>query len=124
MVSGSAASLAAAHLRRLKIEPSALYRLCSRGEISDEAFHRIQEELDWSELDAAPAAPGVPRETHLHHVSAPAAIERPELRNFEDRPLERFVAAARIVGAPISGRVQLYTRTAGHSRCIASSVAR
>jgi len=33
----------------------ALQRLRTRGEIGDEAFRRIQEELDWSELDAAPA---------------------------------------------------------------------
>jgi len=33
----------------------ALYHLRARGEIGDEAFRRIQEELDWSELDAAPA---------------------------------------------------------------------
>jgi CPA1 family monovalent cation:H+ antiporter len=32
-----------------------LHQLRARGEISDEAFNRIQEELDWSELDAAPA---------------------------------------------------------------------
>ncbi len=29
--------------------------LARAGEIGEEAFHRIQEELDWSELDAAPA---------------------------------------------------------------------
>jgi CPA1 family monovalent cation:H+ antiporter len=29
--------------------------LRARGELGDEAFHRIQEELDWSELDSAPA---------------------------------------------------------------------
>jgi monovalent cation/hydrogen antiporter len=34
---------------------AALHRLRARGEIGEEAFHRIQEELDWSELDAAPA---------------------------------------------------------------------
>ena len=34
---------------------AALQRLRARGEIGEEAFHRIQEELDWSELDAAPA---------------------------------------------------------------------
>jgi CPA1 family monovalent cation:H+ antiporter len=27
----------------------------TRGEIGDAAFYRLQEELDWSELDAAPA---------------------------------------------------------------------
>src|ERR1700722_12480046 len=34
---------------------AALQRLRERGEIGEEALHRIQEELDWSELDAAPA---------------------------------------------------------------------
>jgi hypothetical protein len=27
----------------------------TRGAIGDAAFYRLQEELDWSELDAAPA---------------------------------------------------------------------
>jgi len=31
-----------------------LLRLRNQGEIGDDAFHRIQEELDWAELDAAP----------------------------------------------------------------------
>jgi monovalent cation/hydrogen antiporter len=43
-------------LRAIAAQRAALHRLRTRGEISDKAFHRIQEELDWSELDAAPAA--------------------------------------------------------------------
>ena len=30
-------------------------RLREEGAIGDEAFHRLEEELDWAELDAAPA---------------------------------------------------------------------
>ena len=32
-----------------------LQRLRDRGEISEEAYHRLEEELDWAELSAAPA---------------------------------------------------------------------
>ena len=32
-----------------------LHRLRVQGEIGDEVFQRLQEELDWAELDAAPA---------------------------------------------------------------------
>ena len=42
-------------LRVIAAQRAALHRLRARGEIGEEAFHRIQEELDWSELDAAPA---------------------------------------------------------------------
>jgi CPA1 family monovalent cation:H+ antiporter len=42
-------------LRAIAAQRAALHRLRARSEIGDEAFHRIQEELDWSELDAAPA---------------------------------------------------------------------
>ena len=42
-------------LRAIAAQRTALQRLRERGEIGEEAFHRIQEELDWSELDAAPA---------------------------------------------------------------------
>ena len=42
-------------LRAIAAQRAALQRLRARGEIGEEAFHRIQEELDWSELDAAPA---------------------------------------------------------------------
>jgi len=38
-----------------KGQGEALHCLRAQGEIGDEAFRRIQEELDWSELDAAPA---------------------------------------------------------------------
>jgi CPA1 family monovalent cation:H+ antiporter len=42
-------------LQAIAAQRAALHRLRTRSEIGDEAFHRIQEELDWSELDAAPA---------------------------------------------------------------------
>ena len=42
-------------LRAIAAQRAALQRLRARGEIGEETFHRIQEELDWSELDAAPA---------------------------------------------------------------------
>jgi len=42
-------------LRTIAAQRKALGRLRAQGTISDEAFFRIQEELDWSELDAAPA---------------------------------------------------------------------
>jgi hypothetical protein len=42
-------------LRAIAAQRAALHRLRARGEIGEGAFHRIQEELDWSELDAAPA---------------------------------------------------------------------
>ena len=42
-------------LRAIAAQREALHRLRAQGEIGDEAFRRIQEELDWSELDAAPA---------------------------------------------------------------------
>jgi NhaP-type Na+/H+ or K+/H+ antiporter len=42
-------------LRAISAQREALHRLRAQGEIGDEAFRRIQEELDWSELDAAPA---------------------------------------------------------------------
>src|SRR5271156_1207455 len=42
-------------LRAIAAQRAALHRLRAGGEISDEAFRRIQEELDWSEFDAAPA---------------------------------------------------------------------
>jgi hypothetical protein len=44
-----------ATLRAIAAQRAALHHLRARGEIGEEAFHRIQEELDWSELDAAPA---------------------------------------------------------------------
>jgi CPA1 family monovalent cation:H+ antiporter len=33
----------------------ALHKLRTSGSIGDEAYHRLEEELDWAELDAAPA---------------------------------------------------------------------
>jgi Na+/H+ antiporter len=42
-------------LRAIEAQRRALHDLRRQGRIGDEAFHRIQEELDWSELDAAPA---------------------------------------------------------------------
>jgi monovalent cation/hydrogen antiporter len=42
-------------LRAIVAQRAALLRLRNQGEIGDDAFHRIQEELDWAELDAAPA---------------------------------------------------------------------
>jgi CPA1 family monovalent cation:H+ antiporter len=42
-------------LRAIRAQRDALNRMRLRGEIGDAAFYRLQEELDWSELDAAPA---------------------------------------------------------------------
>jgi CPA1 family monovalent cation:H+ antiporter len=42
-------------LRAVRAQRDALNRMRIRGEIGDTAFYRLQEELDWSELDAAPA---------------------------------------------------------------------
>jgi CPA1 family monovalent cation:H+ antiporter len=42
-------------LRAIRAQRDELTRLRTRGEIGDAAFYRLQEELDWSELDAAPA---------------------------------------------------------------------
>ncbi len=42
-------------LRAIRAQRDELNRLRTRGEIGDAAFFRLQEELDWSELDAAPA---------------------------------------------------------------------
>ena len=42
-------------LRAIAAQRQALHRMRAEGRISDEAFHRLQEELDWAELDAAPA---------------------------------------------------------------------
>jgi CPA1 family monovalent cation:H+ antiporter len=41
-------------LRAIAAQREALHRLRAQGEIPDEAFRRLQEELDWAELDAAP----------------------------------------------------------------------
>src|SRR5258708_39022163 len=42
-------------LRAIAAQREALHRLRAQGEIGDEAFRRIHEELDWAQLDAAPA---------------------------------------------------------------------
>ena len=42
-------------LRAIAAQREALHRLRAQGEIGDETFRRLQEELDWAELDAAPA---------------------------------------------------------------------
>ena len=42
-------------LRAIAAQREALHRLRAQGEIGDEIFRRLQEELDWAELDAAPA---------------------------------------------------------------------
>jgi CPA1 family monovalent cation:H+ antiporter len=43
-------------LGAIAAQRGALLALRTRGEISDDTFHRLQEELDWAELDAAPAS--------------------------------------------------------------------
>jgi hypothetical protein len=42
-------------LRAIESQRSELDRLRRSGAIGDEAYHRLQEEIDWAELDAAPA---------------------------------------------------------------------
>ena len=42
-------------LRAIAARRRALLRLREDGEIGDEAYHRLEEEVDWAELDAAPA---------------------------------------------------------------------
>jgi CPA1 family monovalent cation:H+ antiporter len=42
-------------LRAIKHQRKALERLRGEGTIGDEAYHRLEEEIDWAELDAAPA---------------------------------------------------------------------
>jgi CPA1 family monovalent cation:H+ antiporter len=42
-------------LRAVRYQRRALEELRVRGEIGDEAYHRVEEEIDWAELDAAPA---------------------------------------------------------------------
>jgi monovalent cation/hydrogen antiporter len=42
-------------LQAIEAQRRSLHELRRTGRISDEVFHRLQEELDWSELDAAPA---------------------------------------------------------------------
>ena len=42
-------------LRAIDSQRGELERLRREGAIGDEAYHRLQEEIDWAELDAAPA---------------------------------------------------------------------
>ena len=42
-------------LRAIKRQREKLDRLRDEGVIGDEAYHRIEEEIDWAELDASPA---------------------------------------------------------------------
>jgi CPA1 family monovalent cation:H+ antiporter len=42
-------------MRAITAQRLTLHRLRDDGAIGDEAFHRLEEELDWAELDAAPA---------------------------------------------------------------------
>ena len=42
-------------LYAIKHQREALERLRKEGTIGDEAYHRLEEEIDWAELDAAPA---------------------------------------------------------------------
>jgi monovalent cation/hydrogen antiporter len=42
-------------LRAIKSQREALERLRRSGAIGDEAYHRMEEEIDWAELEAAPA---------------------------------------------------------------------
>ena len=42
-------------MRAIKGQRDALERLRVQGAIGDEAYHRLEEESDWAELDAAPA---------------------------------------------------------------------
>jgi monovalent cation/hydrogen antiporter len=42
-------------LRAITARREALHRLRAHGEIGNVAFRRLQEELDWAELGAAPA---------------------------------------------------------------------
>jgi monovalent cation/hydrogen antiporter len=42
-------------LRAIAVQRLTLHRLRQEGAIGDEAFHRLEEEVDWAELDAAPA---------------------------------------------------------------------
>ena len=42
-------------LRAIKRQRQALERLRAQGTIGDEAYHRLEEEIAWAELDASPA---------------------------------------------------------------------
>ncbi len=43
-------------LKALKAQRARLNEVWSEGRIDDEAYHRLREELDWTELDASPAS--------------------------------------------------------------------
>ena len=43
-------------LRAIKSQRKVLERLRDEGTIGDEAYHRLEEEIDWAELDASPPA--------------------------------------------------------------------
>jgi monovalent cation/hydrogen antiporter len=42
-------------LRAIKSQRQVLERLRAEGTIGDEAYHQLEEEIAWAELDAAPA---------------------------------------------------------------------
>ena len=42
-------------LRAIKHQRQTLARLRAQGTIGDEAYHRLEEEIDWAELEASPA---------------------------------------------------------------------
>jgi hypothetical protein len=42
-------------LKAIKLQRKTLERLRRDGTIGDEAYHRLEEEIDWAELDASPA---------------------------------------------------------------------
>lgn len=50
----AATALDQLRLRLTPIQRAALNDLRTRGDISDEAYHRLEEDLDWAELDATP----------------------------------------------------------------------
>ena len=41
-------------LKAIKLQRKTLERLRIEGTIGDEAYHRLEEELDWAELEASP----------------------------------------------------------------------
>jgi Na+/H+ antiporter len=43
-------------LKALGAQRTRLHEIWSQGQIGDEAYHRLREELDWTELDASPAS--------------------------------------------------------------------
>jgi len=59
-------------LRAISAQRLALLRLREEGMIGDEAFHRLEEELDWAELHAAPAGSFQPLLTDGEPSPAPS----------------------------------------------------